>query len=89
MWRTVEVDVDLSDFDDEDLIEVLEDRGYVIDNTTVSFGRRPGHRRSSTHRCAGNADSCRANQFQTPRHNPPANAMARPRPHARLSNRLK
>lgn len=41
MWRTVEVDVDLSDFDDEDLIEALEDRGYVIDNKTVSFGRRP------------------------------------------------
>ena len=41
MWKTVEVDVDLSDFDDEDLIEVLENRGYVIDNTTVSFGRRP------------------------------------------------
>lgn len=41
MWKTVEVDVDLSDFDDEDLIEVLENRGYVIDNKTVSFGRRP------------------------------------------------
>ena len=41
MRRTVEVDVDLSDFDDEDLIEALEDRGYVIDNKTVSFGRRP------------------------------------------------
>lgn len=41
MWKTVEVDVDLSDFDDEDLIEALEDRGYVIDNKTVSFGRRP------------------------------------------------
>ena len=41
MWKTVEVDVNLSDFDDEDLIEALEYRGYVIDKATVSFGRRP------------------------------------------------
>lgn len=41
MYRTVEVEVDLSDFDDEDLIELLEDRGYVIDKATVSSGRRP------------------------------------------------
>jgi hypothetical protein len=30
MWKTVEVDIDLSDFDDVDLIERLEDRGYTI-----------------------------------------------------------
>jgi hypothetical protein len=30
MWKTVEVDVDLSDFDDKDLIESLEQRGYTV-----------------------------------------------------------
>jgi hypothetical protein len=39
MWKTIEIDVDLSDFDDEDLIETLEDRGYVVNKTTISFGR--------------------------------------------------
>jgi hypothetical protein len=30
MWKTVQLDIDLSDFDDIDLIERLEDRGYTI-----------------------------------------------------------
>jgi hypothetical protein len=38
MWKTVEIDVDFSEFADKDLIEVLEDRGYVVHNSTVSFG---------------------------------------------------
>jgi hypothetical protein len=41
MWKTVEVDVNFSDLDDEDLIEALEDRGYVVDKVIDSFGRRP------------------------------------------------
>ena len=30
VWVEVDVDVDLEDFDDEDLIEELEERGYAI-----------------------------------------------------------
>jgi len=29
---TVDVDVDLGDFDDDDLIEEIESRGYVVDH---------------------------------------------------------
>jgi hypothetical protein len=39
MWKTVEVDVDvdLSDFDDEDLIESLEYRGYNVNKTGYKY----------------------------------------------------
>ena len=32
-WKYVEVEVDLQDFDSEDLAEELESRGYVVVNT--------------------------------------------------------
>ena len=35
MYKTVEVD--LSDFDDEDFIEVLENRGYTVNKTGYNF----------------------------------------------------
>ena len=30
VWKEVEVDVDIQDFDNEDLISTLENRGYTI-----------------------------------------------------------
>lgn len=37
MYKTVEVEVDISDFDDGDLIEVLENRGYTLNKTEYKF----------------------------------------------------
>lgn len=37
MYKTVEVEVDISDFDNEDLIEVLENRGYTVNKTGYKF----------------------------------------------------
>lgn len=37
MYKTVEVEVNLSDFDDEDFIEVLENRGYTVNKTGYKF----------------------------------------------------
>lgn len=37
MYKTVEVEVDVSDFDDEDFIEVLETRGYTVNKTGYKF----------------------------------------------------
>ena len=37
MYKTVEVEVNLSDFDDEDFIEVLENRGYAVNKTGYKF----------------------------------------------------
>jgi hypothetical protein len=37
MYKTVEVEVDISDFDDENLIEVLEYRGYTVNKTGYKF----------------------------------------------------
>jgi hypothetical protein len=37
MYKTVEVEVDISDFDDEDLIEILENRGYSVNKTGYNF----------------------------------------------------
>ena len=39
MYKTVEVEVDISDFDDDDLIEALEDRGYTVNKTGYKFDR--------------------------------------------------
>ena len=33
---SVDVDVDLDDFEDDDLIDILEERGYFIDGPAVS-----------------------------------------------------
>ena len=40
-YRTVSVDVDveLNDFDDDDLIDELQDRGYVVGNQILDFTR--------------------------------------------------
>jgi hypothetical protein len=32
--KTVEVDIELDDFDDNDIIEYLQERGYVVGNGT-------------------------------------------------------
>jgi nucleoside diphosphate kinase len=37
MYKTIEVEVDISDFDDDDLIEVLENRGYTVNKTGYKF----------------------------------------------------
>lgn len=38
IYKEVEIDVDLSDFDDEDLIQELEDRGKMVDGGDTSSG---------------------------------------------------
>jgi hypothetical protein len=39
MYKTIEVEVDISDFDDDDLIEVLENRGYTVNKTGYKFDK--------------------------------------------------
>lgn len=38
----IDVDIDMSDFDDDDLIEELESRDYAVINTKVSKRNRDG-----------------------------------------------
>ena len=38
IYKEVEIDVDLSDFDDDDLIQELEDRGKMVDGGDTSSG---------------------------------------------------
>lgn len=35
-WVEVDIDVDAEDFDDDELIEELEDRGYTVTKNSVS-----------------------------------------------------
>ena len=38
IYKEVEVDVDLGDFDDDELIQELEDRGKMVDGGDTSSG---------------------------------------------------
>ena len=38
IYKEVEVDVDLSDFDDDELIQELEDRGKIVDGGDTTSG---------------------------------------------------
>ena len=38
IYKEVEIDVDLSDFDDDDLIQELEDRGKMVDGGDTRSG---------------------------------------------------
>jgi hypothetical protein len=39
MYKTIEVEVNIFDFDDDDLIEVLENRGYTVNKRGYKFDK--------------------------------------------------